>query len=271
MNRINKVLIVGRRSFIAQYLHDKLAKKFNTTFKNFREIKNHKKLKNFNFIINCSSYKIFKKNRENQDRDIYLAKKIKSSKCTLIMLSTSKVYGNKTPVVKKESSYCCPTMPYGKSRFYVEKKIQKIIPGQCLILRLGNLINFDFRKKTKSNTAINKMITDLHLKNIITIPTKKTIKDFITMKLFSSIIISCINKNLLGTYNVSSGFGTDLYVLSKLLIKGYGNGTIKRKKIYTDNFILDNTKLFNKTKKSISRENLHNQVIKIGKMLKTNV
>jgi dTDP-4-dehydrorhamnose reductase len=266
-----KILIIGRKSFIANFLKKELSKFYNVTLKNFKEILHYKKINSVNFIINCSSSKPYKKNHYNQDRDIFFAKKIIKTKCKLIMLSTAKVYGDKTNILKKESSNCRPTSAYGKSRYLVEKKIQKLIPNQYLILRLSNLVNFDIRQKTGSRTAINCMLKDLRQKKIITIPNEKTIKDFVTMKFFLSVIISCLKKNLYGVYNLSSGFSTDLNTLSKLLIKGYGSGIIQKKKRYTDKFILDNSKLFNKIKKKMLRQTLYNEVIAIGKKLKKNV
>ena len=115
------------------------------------------------------------------------------------------------------------------------------------------------------------MLKDLRQKKIITIPTEKTIKDFVTMKFFLSVIITCLKKNLCGIYNLSSGFSTDLNILSKLLIKGYGSGIIKKKKRYTDKFILDNSKLYNRIKKKMLKQTLYNEVIEIGKKLKKNV
>jgi dTDP-4-dehydrorhamnose reductase len=266
-----KILIIGRKSLIANFLKKKLSKLHNVSLKDFKEKLTYKKITNYNFIINCSSHKLLKKKNYNQDRDVFLANKIKTTKCKLIMLSTAKVYGDNTNILKKESSNCRPTSTYGKSRYLVEKKIQKIIPNQYLILRLSNLVNFDIRQKTGSGTAINCMLKDLRQKKTITIPSKKTIKDFVTMKFFLSVIISCLKKNLYGVYNLSSGFSTDLNTLSKLLIKGYGSGIIKKKKRYTDKFILDNSKLFNKIKKKMLRQALYNEVIAIGKKLKKNV
>ena len=263
-----KILIIGRKSLIANFLKKELSKLYSVSLKNFKEILVYKKIANFNFIINCSSHKSFKKDRYNHDRDIFFSKKIKKTKCKLIMLSTAKVYGDQAVILKKESSNCRPTSTYGKSRYFVEKKIQEIIPNQYLILRLSNLVNFDIREKSGSSTAINCMLNDLKQKNTITIPIEKTVKDFITMKFFLSVIISCLKKNLTGTYNLSSGFSTDLEILSRLLIRCFGSGATQIKKKYTYKFILDNSKLFNKIKKKMSRKELYNEVIEIGKKLK---
>ena len=43
---------------------------------------------------------------------------------------------------------------------------------------------------------------------------------------------------------------------------------LKKKKKYTDKFILDNSKLYNKIKKKMSKKELYNEVIEIGKKLK---
>jgi ATP-dependent Clp protease ATP-binding subunit ClpA len=153
----------------------------------------------------------------------------------------------------------------------VEKQLQKIIPNQHLILRLVNLINFDTRKITGSKTAINTMIKDLLSKNIITVPSKKIFKDFITMNYFSLSVEFCIKKKLTGIYNLSSGFGTSLCKVARLLILGYGKGIIIKKKINTDSFVLDNKKLYFALKKKLLKKNLYKEIIKIGKKMRSNV
>ena len=265
---MSKIIIIGKRSLLANYLKKKLSSVHKITLKNFNEVKNNKSLGKFDYLINCSSYKIFKKKNINKDRDVIFAKKIKNSKCILIMISTSKVYGIKNCEKKSESDNCHPITSYGKSRFFVEKQIQKIIPNQYLILRLVNLINFDTRKKTGSKTAINTMIKDLLSKNIISVPSKKIYKDFITMNYFSLSVEFCIKKKLIGIYNLSSGFGTSLCKVARLLILGYGKGVIKKKKINTDSFVLDNKKLYFTLKKKLLKKNLYKEIIKIGKQMR---
>ena len=263
------VLLIGKKSFIAQSLKKKLSNFFLIHIKDFNELNKNTFKKNYNYIINCSSYKVFKFNKTNKDRDLFIAKKIINTNTKLLMLSTSKVYGdNKNLIKKKEVHICKPHTDYGKSRLFVENKIKKIIPNQYLILRLANLINKDTRVKTKSKTAINQMINDLIFKKEITIPNEKTIKDFITINFLAEIVHKCIVNKLSGTYNVSSGFSTSLETVAKLLIKGYGSGIIKKKNFFTDRFILDNSKLYKKIKKKIFKKILYKEIIKIGKQIR---
>ena len=266
----NKIIIIGKRSLIASFLKKNLSLIHNITLKNFSEVKKNHNLGRFDYLINCSSHKIYKKKNINKDRDVFFAKKLKNSNCKLIMISTSKVYGKGYCKKKNESLVCQPRTSYGKSRFFVENKIREIIPKQFLILRLANLINFDTRKKTGSKTAINKMIKDLFFKNIITVPIKKNVKDFITMNYFLLSIKFLIKKKLIGIYNLSSGFGTSLHKVAKLLILGYGKGIVEKKKIITDSFVLDNKKLSIILKKKLSKKNLYREIITIGKQMIAN-
>ena len=51
-----KILIIGRKSLIANFLKKELSKLYSVSLKNFKEILLYKKIDNFNFIINCSSH-----------------------------------------------------------------------------------------------------------------------------------------------------------------------------------------------------------------------
>ena len=76
---MNKILILGKKSFIAGNLFKYLRKKNSIVFKDFNEIKNNTKsfFSNFDYIINCSididyinlRYKI------KNDKDYLIAKK----------------------------------------------------------------------------------------------------------------------------------------------------------------------------------------------------
>ena len=70
---------------------------------------------------------------------------------------------------------------------------------------------------------------------------------------------------------MSSGFGTSLCKVARLLILGYGKGVIKKKKLNTDSFVLDNKKLYFALKKKLLKKNLYKEIIKIGKQMRLNV
>tara|TARA_Y100000389_G_C17467158_1_gene526680 strand:+ start:2535 stop:3335 length:801 start_codon:yes stop_codon:yes gene_type:complete len=264
---MNKILIVGKKSLIANNFYNFLKKKTNVKLIDFKKLN----IKNKTFtIINCSSKKNM--NKKNQiDRDIKIINKLikKNNTFHYIMLSTSKVYGGGQSV-KKEAQRCKPNCVYGKHRLKVENIIKKLLPeNNFTILRLSNVVNLDLRKKSNSKTFINKMLCDLKFKNFIEIPKKFVFKDFIDEDNLYKIINMVIKKKVFGLFNLSSGIPTSTNEMAKNILKGYGKGMIiKNKNLKTDSFVLSSKSLFDKLNYKITKNDLNLKFVKLGKILK---
>ena len=133
-----KVIIIGKNSFIASnlkvYLKNKNVLVKVLSLKDF--LSKFRKLKNFDYIINCSSNKNFinKKYLIKYDYDTNIAKNIRKSNSKLILLSTRKVYPPKYDL--KENDKTLPKCNYSKNKFISEKKSFEILGKNLLIILL---------------------------------------------------------------------------------------------------------------------------------------
>ena len=89
-----KILIIGKKSFIAQNIYNSLNKNFFIKKISYSEFLRFplRKIKPFNFIINCSIKKKYLSNKyySKNDIDFQIAEKIKITSVKMIFLSTRK-------------------------------------------------------------------------------------------------------------------------------------------------------------------------------------
>ena len=224
---MKKILILGKKSFVGSYIHQNL--KHETRKISFEEFKKKRVnyLKNFDYIINCTSNLDFIKKKYNQknDYDLNVSKKIQNLICKQIFLSTRKVY--KVSPNIKEKSKIAPKCNYSKNKFISEKKVKDIMRDKVLILRISNLLGFD-ENLTKRKLHLN--FIDYYLDNIkkgILFKNPKIYKDFLPISIFVKILNSLIKKDCYGVYNVS--FGNKIF-LDKLLnwLNYYNTKSFKR-------------------------------------------
>ena len=189
-----KILIIGKRSIIANYFKFKYEKKFKITIKSFNEAKklSEEQINNFDWILNCA----FKKNKHNfkNNPDLFILEKITNLKIRYIMMSTSKVYGSKKIMILDEKKTCRPNSSYGKIRLKIEKKLFKSIKDRVLILRISNVLIYNPKNNKKSFNTIDQMIYSLKKYGKIFIPKKKVIKDFITLDFLTENMFILIKK-----------------------------------------------------------------------------
>ena len=264
-----KVLIIGKRSFIAKNIEEFLLKKNITTkkisFKNFLSL-NSKKLLNYQFIINCSINKNFikKKYKKKNDNDRIVCDKIKNINNRIIIISSRKVYRNKFNLTEKSATN--PLCNYSKNKLKSEKFCEKILSKRLIILRTSNLIG----KRNYKNT-IHKTFIDNFFKNIKQGKieyNKKDYKDFLSVDQFSKVVYKILNtKNMNGIYNLSIGKRVYINEIVQWLLK-YNNKTVKinnksNKKL--ENFTLNNKKLCNKIKYKLKKKDLIKYCYKLSK------
>jgi|APSaa5957512493_1039668.scaffolds.fasta_scaffold04208_4 dTDP-4-dehydrorhamnose reductase len=266
----NKLLIIGKTSFLATGLKNNLTIKYKvTSYEDFfkKKIKN---LKKYSHIINCTSNSKFVKNTYNLDNDydVKIAKRIKNLDLIFIFINTRKIYKPKQNI--KEMDLLQPNCNYSKNKLFSEIKIKKILKQNCLILRLSNILGHNFKTNRKLHYTFIDNFRELIKKNII-YKNPGIYKDFLTISLFSKILTKLIKKKCLGTYNVS--FGKKVY-LDKLLnwLNYYNikkpNIITSKKEIFFDNqdcFFLNNNKLKKDINLKLNLKTLEIECKKISK------
>lgn len=161
-----KIILIGRNSFLSQnfsvFLKKKKIRFFIISYNNFMKL-SHKRLKNYETILNFSINKDFvqKKYALKNDLDLKIAKKIKDVNVRLVVFSTSKVYKSASNI--KETSLKNPLTNYGKNKLKSESSLKKIL-SNYVILRISNIIGRKLRKNKRSVTNTFFDIVRLNLK-----------------------------------------------------------------------------------------------------------
>ena len=259
-----KLLLIGKYSFISSNIYSSLKNKLiirKISFEQFKET-DLTKLKNFDYICNCSIKKnyINKIYKSNNDLDYFIVKKIKNLSTRFICLSSRKIYPSKSNL--KESSITAPKNHYSKNKLITENKIKKIINKKFLILRISNLIGKPLKKNNRkiSNTFIDNFFKYKKNQKIFY---ENHFKDFLSIEQFTNIFYKALDKNLIGTFNVS--LGKKVYINE--IIKALNHKkNLKFQKIYIrkkDSFYLNNQKIKKRIKIKITKKDLLDYCSKI--------
>tara|TARA_B100000963_G_scaffold270790_1_gene238980 strand:- start:1665 stop:2465 length:801 start_codon:yes stop_codon:yes gene_type:complete len=262
---MKKVLIIGKRGFIGKNLFNYLKKYHLVLHKSYKNLNKYKSnLNNFDYIINTSINKKYIKEKYNSkfDNDLRISNFIKNKKTTYIFLSTRKVYEPKANIT--ENSKLLPKSNYAKNKLKSEKKLQKNLGKNLIILRISNVIGDKTNVKKIHNTFID--IFFQNIKKGFILENNKDFKDFISIKKFNEIVKIIINKNLNGIFNVSLGKKVYLNHIIQWLNK-YNKKQLKtkNKKNKNDCFFLNNKKLMSKIKIRNTHAELKKFCINISK------
>lgn len=203
-----KIILIGKSSFISNNLFYHLKNKFSFKVFSLSEflILSNNKIKDFDWIINCSidNNYIKKSYKEENDLDLKIVKKILPLRTKYIFLSSRKIYKSSNNI--NEQSEISPKCNYSRNKFITEKKLLSLLKDRLLILRISNLIGLRQSKLKKKN--VHKIFIDHFFDNIkkgFIYRNNKQYKDFLSTEQFSKILEKLINKNVIGVYNVSMG------------------------------------------------------------------
>jgi dTDP-4-dehydrorhamnose reductase len=261
-----KILIVGKKSFLAGFIYNYLKKKkIKIALKSFEQTLNTK-ISDYTYIINTSINKNYCSNKYKfaNDFDLRIAKKILNSNTKYIFFSSRKVYKNKFNI--SESGYLHPQCNYSKNKLRTENELLKLLKSRVLILRISNILGF--KKKNKNSRIVHSLFLDnflsYQLKNDRTF-FKDSFKDFITINQFSKIIYLLIKFNVTGVFNLSLGKKIYLSELILWLKKLNSKVFITRKFDIKSSFTLNNKKLLSKIGIRLLKKDVKNYCLNLYK------
>lgn len=241
-----KIIIVGKRSLVANFFIKKLQRKLKIYFISFKTFKSlsSKKIKQYDYIINFSLNKdyLIKKVKLDKDHDYYISKKIKNISITQIILSSRKVYQPKINIF--ENSKLKPTDFYGYNKKQTEIRCKKIL-NNLIILRPSNIIVDFVDTKNRLHKNFLNFFLDYYKEGTFVV-CKKDFKDFITIDQFALAIFEIIKKDInRGIFNLSLGQKVYIHEILKWLMYK-ANKKIKftyLDKTVDESFTLNNSKL----------------------------
>ena len=156
---MNKILIIGKKSFLGSNLKKYLSKNLQLDNFSFEEIvkKKNSHFVDYSFIINTSIHPNYIKNKYNQkfDLDKRFINKFKKIGFKYIFLNSRKIYFQKENIT--ERSLISPIDNYGKNKLITEKFLKKKLKNKLISLRISNIIG---KRIFKNNRNHHKLFLD---------------------------------------------------------------------------------------------------------------
>ena len=261
-----KIYLVGNKSFLQRNLYEKFKNKKCFIKITFDKIFNKKLSKN-DLVVNFSNHINFYKKSyiKKFDRNLILAKFLKSTKTKFIMISTRQVYKPKMNL--NEKSKIEPISIYGQNSYLSELNCKKILKSNILILRLTNIIGNDSKKKKRP--SLMGMIIDGYKKRVIEFDNNYFLKkDLLPINNFSEILFKVIKHNLNGIYNVGSGkpIRINLFMNQILSKRKVEIKIINKIKFNDKDFSINPRKLFGVIKYNFTKKMLINEINSLKKL-----
>ena len=256
---MNKILIIGKKSFLGSYLKKYLSKKFrvdNFSFETLRK-KNLIFFDKYSHVINTSIHPLYikKKYDKKYDLDIRFIKKFRVINFNYIFLNTRKIYNLNENITEK--SKIKPLDVYAKNKYKTEVFLKKKLKNKLISLRISNILG---RRIYKNKRNYHKLFFDNFLnyrKNNQIIRVNDDFKDFLSIDQFCLIVFKIIKFKIHGIYNVS--ISKKIYVSE--LISWIDKKFLKRVLFINDerdSFTLSNKKLIKKIKIKLTKKQLMN-------------
>ena len=136
-----------------------------------------------------------------------------------------------------------------------------MLHDKAVILRIPNVIGEPVLNP-QNNIFMSWLVNQYLYKSKVEINIdKNTIKDFITRDFFHKIILYIIDNHISGIYNVSSNIAIPIYdIIAKMIEEQYIEcmPTIYQ----SDQFLLDNSKLYNATRLKLDIDTIYEQLEK---------
>ena len=202
---MNKLLIIGKNSFIGSSLKKYLLKKIKFEIYSFEDVINKKStfFLQFSHVINTAIHKNYVNKKYNKfyDLDKRFISKFKKVNFVYIYLNTRKIYFQKKNI--SEESLKKPICNYGKNKLKTEIFLKKKLKKKLLSLRVGNIIGKRIVENKRNN---HKLFFDnflIYRKNNNKITVINDFKDFISIDQFCKIVENLIKKKVNGIYNIS--------------------------------------------------------------------
>ena len=139
---MNKILIIGKKSFLGSYLKKHLSKFYKVDNYSYEHIieREYSFFYDYSFIINTAIHSEYIKKKYNNEFDLdkKFVNKFKKIKFKYIFFNSRKIYFQKENIT--ERSLISPIDNYGKNKFITEKFLKKKLKRKLISLRISNIL-----------------------------------------------------------------------------------------------------------------------------------
>jgi dTDP-4-dehydrorhamnose reductase/UDP-glucose 4-epimerase len=263
-----RVLMVGRRSFLAQHALQALAPEEPLAV-GHDAIERPDLLDGIGCVVNFCRQPLTASDAcglEQTDADLRLARRIGDRDITYVMLSSRKVYAPGDASLPETS----PTGPrdlYGRQKLAVEHALRDLLGDRLTVLRLANI--FGYERTPGRRTFVAMSLDSLAREGRIRYAMSPFVeRDFLPAAAFARMLACVVRAPPGGVLNVGSGISLPAGRLALWILEGFGRGELVISSIEEkDAFVLDITRLTNLYGSPCSLAALRDACLAIGRRL----
>lgn len=220
----SRILVVGQSGLIARAL-----KKNNPEVVTVPGDSEPGDLSSYDAVIICAFHPdlYHQPYREELDIDLKFARKLQGQRTRLVMLSSRKVYGSGDQRGASEETAATGFDTYGVNKLKTEEKLASLLePEQLLILRIANVIGFEYPRNRPS--FMGYILNSLAKEGRVTFDTSpEGRRDFLSDEFMAATLFELLGKGASGIYNVGSSHPVPIRRIAEWVIEGFGDGTIE--------------------------------------------
>jgi len=262
---IQKILVIGERSFIARHW---LADTRHSITAIAHDGLEALPPQQFDVVVNCAVAPALKAGsyREADDFDLIAARHAAVTGSHFVMLSTRKVYQpSSSRIVLDEKSTIEPDGWYGENKLESERRIATTLGERNTILRIANVYGYEYGRRSFFGIASSKLKKERR----ITLDTSPFVeRDFIPMPMLAGLLDHVCEQRPSGIYNLGSGHGLPLGRIAQWLILGYGRGMLDVTDLAErDAFVMNPGKLLASLALPPPRHDFETDIRSIGRQL----
>lgn len=225
-----RLILIGSGSFIARHVCSSAARESEEIIPVPHDADLSKLLKSSDIVINFAIHPDFRDTEYNEDYDFDLRAAHAAVQCgaRFIMLSTRKVYSSNVRWGATENATARgDNTIYGNNKAASEQAVRDLGCNQLSILRLSNIIGFEYASKEPRNSFMGRVLRRLKADGIVEFDmSSDTEKDFLPVEICAKAILQIAHSTETGIFNLGAGFPTSCGDIAKAVCDGYGAGEL---------------------------------------------
>lgn len=234
-----RLALIGANSFIARHVRDaaKLAGIDVLSLPHNTDL--DRTIRDCNTVINFALSPDFKNSpySEEIDLDARAAAAAGRHGARFIMLSTRRVYpASQRWNAKEDATADGDETVYGQNKAAGEHRVTAVLGESCTILRLSNIVGFEYGQDHTRKTFMATALQRLKAKGEIAFDMAPTTeRDFLPVEVCAAAIVRSAQSGEPGVFNLGSGFAAPCGDIAAAVMKGFGSGKL----VVTNNQLRD--------------------------------
>jgi dTDP-4-dehydrorhamnose reductase/UDP-glucose 4-epimerase len=208
---------------------------------------------------------------EQNDADLKAARAAQRAGARFIMLSTRRVY---PPSERWGAGEECVALGdetlYGRNKAASERFVRDCTNGTSVILRLSNIIGFEYERERLRRTFMAMALRSLQTVGKISFDMSPAVRrDFLPVEICAERIVQAASNNRAGIFNLGAGFPLACGDIAEAVIRGFGRGDLDiTKSEDRDAFYLDTAKWNSIFPTRFTKSDLINYCENLGRRLR---